>query len=63
MRYLTVNHVGNHIMYSVYNSRGDLMLYTSNGSWASQIAESFKRYPETRELVVAAQRSSPPKRA
>jgi hypothetical protein len=62
MRYLTVNHVGKQVMYSVYNSQGDLMLYTSNGSWAGQIAESFKRHPDTRELVVAEQRSSPPKR-
>jgi hypothetical protein len=50
-------------MYSVYNSQGGLMLYTSNESMARSIADSFKQHPQTEQIVVQESRSSPPKRA
>lgn len=62
MRNISVLRVGDLVYYSVFNSRGELALYTSNRSWAYHIARAFVRNPETRVVVVHEARVGPPKR-
>jgi hypothetical protein len=51
------------VHYSVFNSLGQLMLYTTNRSMAEIIARSFESNPSTRVVTVDEARSSQPKRA
>ncbi len=53
MQYIVEHRFGDQCRYSVFNSLGQLMLYTTNRLWAEQIASAFQRYPSTREVVVA----------
>ena len=50
------------VYYSVYNSAGQLALYTSNRTWAVTIARAFIEDPETRVVLVHEASVGRPKR-
>lgn len=59
---LQANHIRGEWLYSVYNSQGQLMLYTRNRSWAEFIAQEFAQNPQTVEVIVHEQDPRIPKR-
>ncbi len=50
------------VYYSVYNSRGQLALYTSNRTWAVSIARAFASNPAAEAVVVHEAAGGQPKR-
>ena len=50
------------VYYSVYNSRGQLALYTSNRTWAVSIARAFIANPAAEAVVVHEAAVGQPKR-
>ncbi len=62
MRYIRANRLDGEILYSVFNSQGELMLYTRNQLWAEQIAKAFQDNPQTREVIVEDPAAGKPKR-
>ena len=52
MTNIQINRVKDQLYYSVYNSRGDLALLTSDREFAARIARAFRENPRCTEVVV-----------
>ena len=61
-RYIETHRMAGQFYYAVYNSRGQLALWTTNRSMAEQYAREFFKNQHSTEVVILEQRTRSPKR-